>query len=98
MQRWQGERGGLARTGRRLGEKIASGEQRRDRRQLDRRGLFVAEGRESREQAIIQTERGKAARSHRRHTGRRRRLLGRLFTGGGTCKCTPGSKFGRTTR
>jgi hypothetical protein len=71
MQCRQGEGGGLARAGRRLGEEIASGEQRRDRGHLDRRRLFVAEGREAHEEAGIETEGGEAGHGARRCDSRR---------------------------
>ena len=56
----QGERGGLAGAGRRLGEQVAAREQRRDRRGLDGRGLLVAERGERLEQPAVEAEGGEA--------------------------------------
>src|SRR5699024_6259202 len=54
----QRERGGLAGAGLRLTEQVAAFEQRRDRRGLDRRGRFVADLGERRQQRIADVEVG----------------------------------------
>jgi hypothetical protein len=53
----QREGGSLSRTGRRLRQDVAPLEKRRDRLLLDRRGLFVPEGRESRDEPGVELER-----------------------------------------
>ena len=57
----QGEGGGLAGAGRRLGEQVPALEQGRDRGQLDGRGLLVAEGGERAQETGIERE-GREAR------------------------------------
>ena len=58
----QGEGGGLAGPGRRLGQQVAALEQRRDRGQLDGRGLLVAERGERAQQPRVEAEGGEACR------------------------------------
>ena len=56
VQQRQGEGRRLAGAGGGLPEHVAAGEQRRDRRHLDRRRLLVAEGREALEEARVEAE------------------------------------------
>ena len=65
LEQRQGERGGLAGAGRRLGEQVAAGEERRDRRGLDRGGLLVSEPGQRLEQPAVEPE-GRERRTRRR--------------------------------
>ena len=56
LEHRQRERRGLAGAGRRLGEQVAALEQRRDRGQLDGRGLLVAEGGQGAQQPLVELE------------------------------------------
>ena len=56
LEHRQRERRGLAGAGRRLGEQVTTLEQRRDRGQLDGRGLLVAEGGEGAQQPLVELE------------------------------------------
>ncbi len=80
----QGERGGLARPGRCLGEEVAAGQQGRDRLALDRGRLLVAERRDDAQEACVELEGGE--------TVGRRGILG-IVVGG----CRVGVVVGHAT-
>ena len=60
VQHRERERGGLARAGGRLGQQVLAREQRRDRLELDRRRLLVAQAPQRPEQPGVEVERGEA--------------------------------------
>ena len=96
----QREGGGLAGPGRRLGEEVAAGEQRRDGLALDRRRLLVAEAGDRRQQPRVELEGRRSRRCRRRRTRRRRRRvdgaggvgLGLAFRHVGHCRRVGGAQ------